>query len=87
MKVGTSVAPPFESLTSLPPLPHVQEGALHAASGPSASDLAALSAAANRVFESTVRMSGESVVGLLAALHDVSAASLSSAAMQPGIVK
>lgn len=65
----------------------VQDGLQHTLSGPTAIDLAALSSAANHVFESTVRMSGESVVGLLAALHDVSAASLSSAALQPGTVK
>lgn len=76
-----------EYLPSLLVSVSVQDGGQHAMSGPTPSDLAALSSAANHVFKSTANMSGESVVGLLAALHDVSAASLSSAAMQPGTVK
>ncbi len=51
------------------------------------SELTVLSAAANRLFEDTADMNDEAVVTLLGALHLVSAASLPSAAQQPGNTK
>ena len=59
----------------------------HITVAPSPSDIVALSDAAKSLFESTARMNGEAVVGVLAALHDVSAASLSSVDMQSGTVR
>ncbi len=51
------------------------------------SELTVLSGAANRLFADTADMSDEAVVTLLGALHLVSAASLPSAAQQPGNTK
>lgn len=51
------------------------------------SELTVLSAAADRLFEDTADMEDEAVVTLLGALHLVSAASLPSAAQQPGNTK
>ena len=59
----------------------------HVQLGPPPNDIVALGEAARALFESTARMSGEAVVGVLAALHDVSAASLSSVGMQSGTVR
>ena len=59
----------------------------HSSVGPSPSDIVSLADAAKALFESTARMSGEAVVGVLAALHDVSAASLSSMDIQSGTVR
>ena len=59
----------------------------HNSVGPSPSDIVSLADAAKALFESTAHMSGEAVVGVLAALHDVSAASLSSMDIQSGTVR
>ena len=48
------------------------------------SDLAILSAAARQLFESTVTMSTDSVVSILAALATVSQKSVPQAVQQPG---
>ena len=64
-----------------------QDGSHHTGLGTSPNEAVALADAAKSLFESTARMSGEAVVGVLAALHDVSAASLSSVDMQSGTVR
>ena len=64
-----------------------QDGVHHVSAGPAPSDIVALGEAARSLFESTAHMSGEAVVGILAALHDVSAASLASVGMQSGSVR
>lgn len=51
------------------------------------SELTALSAATDRLFQDTAGMEDEAVVTLLGALHLVSAASLPSAGQQPGHTK
>ena len=48
------------------------------------SDLAILSVAAHQLFESTVTMSTDSVVSILAALASVSQKSMPQAVQQPG---